>query len=328
MKRNDYINATKKISKFLVNKDILSAFEYGSYKNPGLSDIDLFIIIKNKKYNSLNKIIDNFKKKELKFFFEYSTIMISGENFLQNILLFDDLKLKNIFGKKIKIKNFRSYDKELKLLSIIEWLPERTLRLKENLDNFKKIDLRQHLGLLNSLKYTLKKIDDYLTESSIKFYCAKIDLMRNDKKILKKNDEIFYFSKKIFTLSQKLIEKFAKISKIKSIDHQVGGQLIMKFPSKYKLIFSDKQISRLKKRSLKVPSIYSLPFAYYLKKKSILSNILNKHYNSSKNFRFKFKNKKINFILNKRNMLLSNNIKLLLKNNISQGIYKFGWYLR
>ena len=63
MKKNDYKKATQKISKYLLNKDILSAYEYGSYKNPGLSDIDLFIIIKNKKYNLLKKIIDDLKKK-------------------------------------------------------------------------------------------------------------------------------------------------------------------------------------------------------------------------------------------------------------------------
>ena len=46
------------------------------------------------------------------------------------------------------------------------------------------------------------------------------------------------------------------------------------------------------------------------------------------NYKINLKNKKIDFILNKRNMLISDNIELLLKNNLFKGIYKFGWYLK
>ena len=186
MKKRDYIIAIKKISKLLENKDIISAYEYGSYKNPGLSDIDLFLVIKNKKNSLLKKIVNNLKKKELKFFFEYSTIMIVNESFLKNALLFDDLTLNKIYGKNIKINKYKEYSNLLFLLSILEWLPERTLRLKENIKNFKKVNLRQHLGLLNSLKYTYLKVDKYINNNLINYYCKKINLFRNDKNILKK----------------------------------------------------------------------------------------------------------------------------------------------
>ena len=205
MKKNDYKKATQKISKYLLNKDILSAYEYGSYKNPGLSDIDLFIIIKNKKYNLLKKIIDDLKKKDLSFFFEYSTIMIADTNFLKNIILFDDLNLKKIFGKKIDINKYKSYKKELELLSVLEWIPERTLRLRENIDNFNKVNLRQHLGLLNSLKYTYIKLNHYISETLINLFCKKIDQLRKDKDILKKRHEILIFSNTVvFNLFKRL----------------------------------------------------------------------------------------------------------------------------
>ena len=326
MKKKDYIVAIKNISKLFANKNILSAYEYGSYKNPGLSDIDLFIIIKNKKNSYLKKIINNLKKKELKFFFEYSTIMIGNESFLKNILLFDDLRLNRIFGKSIKINKYEKYSDLLLLLSILEWLPERTLRLKENIENHKKINLRQHLGLLNSLKYTYLKVDKCIKNNLITYYCKKINLLKNDKNILQKKNKILIFSRKILRFSNKLIYEFSKSSSIKNLNFEIDGRLTMKFQNNWKIIYSEMKEEK-KQNSIMVPPIYSLPFAFHLKNSNTLSKILKKKFKIDKNYRIKIKNKKINFIFNKRNKLINDNIELLIMNNIFKGLYKFGWYL-
>lgn len=328
MKKNDYKKATQKISKYLLNKDILSAYEYGSYKNPGLSDIDLFIIIKNKKYNLLKKIIDDLKKKDLSFFFEYSTIMIADTNFLKNIILFDNLNLKKIFGKKIDINKYKSYKKELELLSVLEWIPERTLRLRENIDNFNKVNLRQHLGLLNSLKYTYIKLNHYISETLINLFCKKIDQLRKDKDILKKRHEILIFSKKILKYTQSLMYRFSEDLSVKNLNIKINGELIMTFPNNYKIFFTNKQNLRPIENTIFVPLIYSSPFAFHLTKKNSLYRTLKGNFKLLENYKINYKNKKINFILNKRNKLISNNIDLLKKNNLIKGIYKFGWYLK
>ena len=148
-----YSLAKKQIAKIANKFDLFSIYEYGSYKNPGLSDIDLFLIVDKNKVSFVKDFLENIKKiKTLNFFFEYSTIMITEPNFLKNIILFDNLKLNNFFGTKITIYKYKKLEKLLTILSILEWLPERTLRLKENLNKFGHINLRQHLGLLNSLK--------------------------------------------------------------------------------------------------------------------------------------------------------------------------------
>ncbi len=326
MKKRDYIIAIKNISKLLENKDIISAYEYGSYKNPGLSDIDLFLVIKNKKNSLLKKIINNLKKKELKFFFEYSTIMIVNESFLKNALLFDDLTLNKIYGKNIKINKYKKYSNLLFLLSILEWLPERTLRLKENIKNFKKVNLRQHLGLLNSLKYTYLKVDKYINNNLINYYCKKINLLRNDKNILKKKNKVLIFSKKILKFSNKLIYRFSRSPSIKSLNVRINGRLEMKFKNNWKIIYSEIKDEK-EQNNITVPLVYSLPFAFHLKNSNTLSKILVKKFKMNKNYKIKIKNKKINIILNKRNKLINDNIELLLKNNIFKGLYKFGWFL-
>ena len=86
--------------------------------------------------------------------------MIVQPNFIENIILFNDLKLQRFFGTKLKVLRYKTRKISL-ILSILEWFPERTLRLKENIDKFKNINLRQHLGLLNSLKYTYLKLSKF-----------------------------------------------------------------------------------------------------------------------------------------------------------------------
>ena len=71
--------------------------------------------------------------------------------------------------KKIKINNFADYRNDLKLLSILEWLPERMIRIKENINNYKYVNVRQHLGLLNSFKYTLNKTLSFLNSNKQAF---------------------------------------------------------------------------------------------------------------------------------------------------------------
>jgi len=327
MKKHDYKIAKKKISNYLSDKNIVAAYEYGSYKNPGLSDIDLFIVIKNAKYNSLGKTIADLHNGDLKFFFEYSTVMVTNEALLKNIILFDNLKIKKIFGKSLKIFKYNKYNKDLLLLSIIEWLPERTLRLKENINNFSKINLRQHLGLLNSIKFTYIKLNYYFKDELIKLYCKRIIELRKKNNVLKKKKEILNLSKEILKFSELLIVKFSKHAVIKKYNFNLSGNAVMTFLNNSKIIFSDKRKEKNNKYSLNVPLIYSLPFVFHLNKRNTLFKILKTNFKLSKNYKINLRNKNINFILNKRTKLISNNIDLLLKNNIYKGLYKFGWYL-
>ena len=106
----------------------------------------------------------------------------------------------------------------------------------------------------------------------------------------------------------------------------IDGRLTMKFQNNWKIIYSEMKEEK-KQNSIMVPPIYSLPFAFHLKNSNTLSKILKKKFKIDKNYRIKIKNKKINFIFNKRNKLINDNIELLIMNNIFKGLYKFGWFL-
>ena len=326
MEIQHYKQALKKISKAASGKKIISCYDYGSYKNPGLSDIDLFVILKNSYNAELKKFIKEIKKGDNNFFFEYSTIIITNINFFKNIKIFDDLRVNNIFGKKIKLNNFADYRNDLKLLSILEWLPERMIRIKENINNYKYVNVRQHLGLLNSFKYTLNKTLSFLNSKQTSFYIKSIDIIRREKNIKNKKKKVYLLTKKLFKFGEKLIEDFSKIEKLNKNNLSIKGEFSMIFPNKSKLIFTNKKLLQ-KKNSMIIPLIYSLPFSYHLRYKNSLYKIIKNYLRVSKNYSVTCKNKKILKILKKRNKLLSENVELLKKNNINKGIYKFGWYL-
>ena len=330
MKRSDYKKAINHLVKYHLNhKDYIAAFEYGSYKNPGLSDIDLIIIIKDKKIQNLKqKIFDIKNDVKLKFFFEYSNIMITSKRFIRNIILFDDLRLKQIFGTKILINNFNKYKQELKLLSILEWLPERIIRLKENLENFNQINLRKHLGLLNSLKYTLIKINEIIFIKKLKSYIDKIENLRKRKTPLLYKNAIKQFSIKIYKYLIKLFDslnfKNFYLNELNQI--KMSGSLKINFPSKYFIAFTASNTAISKKKGINFPFIFSLPHIFHLLQKNKFQRIISRFMIYEK-LKLQIKNKKYMFILKKRNALILENFELLSKNKINNGIYKYGWFL-
>ena len=130
----DYKKCTGQIVQ-LLKSSVHSIYEYGTYKNPGLSDIDLILVIDFPKKSIKHKVLKI--KKKYKFFFEYSNIIIANKNLIKNINFFDNLNLKKIIGPRIPIKQTKEKEiKILKLLEVIDWAPERVIRLTEIKKNF------------------------------------------------------------------------------------------------------------------------------------------------------------------------------------------------
>ena len=56
MKLEDYKKAKSLIINSLLNHNPISIYEYGSYNYPGLSDIDLFVVLNNRKQKIYTKL--------------------------------------------------------------------------------------------------------------------------------------------------------------------------------------------------------------------------------------------------------------------------------
>ena len=90
--------------------------------------------------------------------------------------------------------------------------------------------------------------------------------MRSDKKNLQKKNKIFLFSKILLSFSNYLIYNFSNNPNIKILKTNINGEFTIRFPSNYRIFILIINYIK-KKKSIRVPLIYSLPFGYYVKKK-------------------------------------------------------------
>ena len=129
----DYYQAAREeiIQYYSQNSDVLSVYEYGSVSSPGVSDLDIILVLK-----------DNVKTKE--YLFDFSnistkvhhllgdgTVMKMSKNSFINInFLENKINVKKLYGEDFKL-NYpdKTYRETLDLISVIDWLPERILRL-------------------------------------------------------------------------------------------------------------------------------------------------------------------------------------------------------
>jgi hypothetical protein len=322
----DYKECKGQIVK-LLKRSVHSVYEYGTYKNPGLSDIDLIIVIDFPKKSIKHKVLKI--KKKYNFFFEYSNIIIANKNLIKNIKFFDNLNLKKIIGPSIPIKQTQEKDKKiLKLLEVIDWAPERVIRLTEIKKNFL---IRKNLAFLNSAKYSLKNINYFLKNHKYDVMIKDIDNLRVNYKNSSEKKAQKIFDNLIDYLVQG-IDKISKKNYFKEIEKCCPKFASISFPDKSKIFFEAKKRTKVNKSKniLSVPSSFGYPYFYYshYHPNSDLFKLIHKHYVKNINSNIIFsKNKKLLEILDTRCRTLSENIIYLKKMEISGGLYKFGWFM-
>lgn len=323
--RNDYKICLNKICKIL-KKDVHSIYEYGTYKNPGLSDIDLILVANNNNLN-LEKKIQKIKS-EFNFFFEFSNIIVTNRNMIKYIKYFDNLRLNKIFGPKIYFKEpKKSESLLLKYLEIVDWAPERLIRL---IEIKKKYIDRKNFGLINSIKYTLKNINSFLKKKKYEKLIYQIEKLR----LNYKNAKEIEVKRIIETLINRLLEALKEISKINFFSQNKyfsPEYSSLSFPNKSKIFFNKNEFKINKRKNyLHVSKCFGYSYFYYVKHchNSSLSKIIKKYYyvkNSKK--LLLHKNLDLLNILKVRCKYLSENINFLKDKKITKGLYKFGWFL-
>ena len=157
-KARDILRAS--IKKYNFISDI---WEFGSYKNPGLSDMDLMIIINDKANKlavkkNLEKIIND--KNISKAMAHANPIILPLSN-CKDVFLWDDI---SVFSLRNNSKISDPLTDEVKLnyrnnAMVVDFVFERIYRInkyKKNIKNLK--DFRKILGVCKSLRYSLIRL--------------------------------------------------------------------------------------------------------------------------------------------------------------------------
>ena len=325
------------INTFSMSQDVRAIFEYGSINNMGISDLDIIVVLKKNISRNCYKFIskDMLTVQTLKVI-DYANIIILTEEKINQLLIWDDLKLTQILGNQLIIDKYMQI--EIEIARIIDWLPERIIRIEETLLN-SKINVRKTLGLLKSSCYTLNSL--------IKKFNLRIDSFINlIDQINKLRKDWFSFDK---DESEKLLLKLlietkenmimglnifdSWLFKFYSKSHNnCAGNATLSFPNNYNFIFSnntDKRIISLDNNqiNLNLSIFYFLHFQTYASEIGLISSKLKESF--ATNFNYNQLNKlpyKYHKVLQERIGLCNIWANYLADNNFKNGLFKMGWF--
>lgn len=147
------------------NEDVISIYEYGSVSNPGVSDLDLIFVLRDE----ISSTESEFNLSSISAFAQDlvadGTVIKMPLNVFKNIQYFDNLNFHKLSGLDVSINDpTEADDKFIKLASIIDWVPERILKLTRII-NSKEINITNALCVLHSFGYSLKFLDRLLGSS-------------------------------------------------------------------------------------------------------------------------------------------------------------------
>ena len=140
----------------LFNNGLLSFYEYGTFDNPGLSDLDLIVEISPNFHD-----IDNFSKESLpskvKEVMAHASLIGIKNDQIYGLNLWDDIKLRRVRDNKLIQDNFSKLNYIRNIAMFIDFYYERRFRIMKIIKNWKNLknETRHILGYCKSYAYSL-----------------------------------------------------------------------------------------------------------------------------------------------------------------------------
>ena len=146
-----YSSARKEIVDYYsTNSDIVSIYEYGSVSSPGVSDLDIILVLKNLISSSEDSLGFLNISDDVHSLVADGNVMKMPESVFCRINQIDKFNVKRIYGQELLFDGVSNNDKEiLRIVSVIDWLPERVLRLTKVI-NSEVINIANVLCILHS----------------------------------------------------------------------------------------------------------------------------------------------------------------------------------
>lgn len=315
--------------------DVKSIFQYGSILNPGLSDLDIAIVLNDELSASTAQSVHKSKlPKSVLDIMDYATLMVFPRIKFERLAIWDDVDLTQIYGPTISIDDISN--PLVDIPRVVDWLPERIVRVEE-LCRSDKVNVRKTLGTLKSCTYSLKKLNHLVAYSNDRssliddfqaFRCSWFTLSE-DKQIY----QLCYFIEKVrreLYVGLKEFGEWCIDSKwFLSVSDQSRGYLSFadKFSYRFCNLLPGQEYVRLGKNhviELSLPSFYFLHFLEYASADGIISNEIKKSMVTSGDFDHLPLDMRL--ILGERIDLVNLWGNWLLLNGFEGGIFKFGWF--
>ena len=335
------------------NNSIHDVWEFGSYKNPGLSDMDLMIIIDDKadklivKRDLENIVNHKYVSKAM----AHANPIILPLSSCKDVFLWDDI---SVFSLRNNLKITDPVSEKLKLnyrdnAMVVDFIFERIYRVNQYNKDLKNLnDFRKVLGVCKSLRYSFYRLIRLLSlekktllilqefssalDDARASYVEKVELRKkNTQNVVKLACEAGReINKEIYN---KNLPIFKKIKEITSFNCEFI------FPDEMVYNFN-KELKTNSVDCINIPLNFLFQIASYSLANGKLSSLLKNSFKLNNNFKFDDihlwhsssidKNIAINgyykFLLSRINVA-NKWYDFLVERNIPYGLFKFGWYL-
>jgi hypothetical protein len=308
------------------NSDIISVYLCGSVLNPGISDLDFVICLKDKLKSEIK--IDSQIKGNLRLLIGNGSILKFNESNFSNTNIIDDFNSVYLAGKKFKFKEFN--DNFFELCRILDWLPERLFTFQEFNKKAGNINVTHGLQHLQTLTVLLgKKVSKFVNTDSRRFVQRIVDLRNNwfkegKNSRMKQFHNLFSDALIIIEDSIKKMDIFLKENKLIS-GPSPENNMTFEIPNGPCFSFGGK-----KGNSVLLPDTFLYFYAAQVKASSgELRNRLIKSFNidPSKIILEGCIDDNLMEAINKRTKFVCSLFDFFEQNNLKNGLVKYGWFL-
>lgn len=320
------------VDKFKNNKDISAIYEYGSIGSPGISDLDLIIVLHgNLKHSSPKDFIIDSKKFPIAAKLATGTLMIISKKDFANIKFFDGVNLFKLWGENILLNKIDQVSlKSREIASVVDWLPERLSRLVKMLKQ-PELDIKNCLLYLKSFCYVLERVAQ-LTRDPYFIGFTKEVLEARSLWLKSSHQDLRYLITRLIYAGYEALNVFTE----KFFSHKYKTQAKLSLFAWQEIFFTNNpseidpdiaiSFSSLEKVIVPVDSRLLPHFLIYSKQTGVLSQQMFKQLKlMSAPEILKIRNNYKKFL--KKKMGLANKYaEFLLENNFKSGLYRFGFY--
>ena len=341
---HQYDEARKRMIGFLYARpDVKSLYEFGSVGAPGLSDLDLAVVLDAKPKEDISKYLSvpNIPP-SVNQMMAGGTLMVFKSIDFVDIMMWDDVNLNLLHGSEHNIRKLSEDEKQyVELCRVVDWLPDRCSRLIEVIKT-KHVPVQRTVGYLYSTAHSLKRIIRILGQSDVNWdsFITTVNKIRSSwfNYTMEEIQEILIeavfnginvsFSALRFFGEYCANKHLYSNCPVQSAYLKIKDTLVFRFVD-LKHVSSEYALthSRPTKIVIPVPDLFYQHFLIYGSVDGRIGSVLNK--NISPVFcgqdRGKI-NPELNIVLIKRMTLANSMAQFLYANNFRRGLFKFGWY--
>jgi len=349
---NFYQEARQQIVEYYSsNKDVLSIYEYGSVSSPGVSDLDIILIL-NDQVKTHESFFDfsNISKNVHSLVADGTVMKMSEENFSKLSYLDNKIITNKLYGKDLKRIEISKHDQSiLDLISVVDWLPERILRLTKAI-NSNSINITMILCVLHSFSYSLKRINNLISKSTNKFgidsyetMTKKISVLRNNWHELENPEaNLIECIKDAITLGYTYLDAFEmylKDNKYYSFEHEaLTYEINLELYKNHYLKFINtnnikkeliaQNLSKGEKCYVLISDYFFQHFYFLSNQSGHLSSVMKTKMSPMYELKGNTLEKDYERILHRKLSIAESNAQFLINNSMKKGLIRYGFHFK